>query len=1294
MTTKQKSYELGCRLVTGPRETVVPQAVHESKHLGKMRTQKHKHKNTFTIIQLNVCGISNKKVEISKMLNDTRAHVLLLQESLHQSCNPHISGYTSYPCTCTNCSGILTYIRNDVQGVVENLTQSNPTDIQRITIWFEDNKYNIFNIYNPPANKFDATSIQWTDNKTILCGDFNGHSPRWGYSDRNYTGRSVEELCDSSNLCLLQDAQSTPTLLHRAHKTLYRPDLTIISADLLNKTHFQVLDDVGSDHKPILSKITSGDRKQLDRKPRWNFRKANWENFRTSLDEKLKHQDTSNLTVEELNTVFTTAILDASSTNISRGCRKIYKPFWNKEIEEAVKNRKIARKHLEEAPNLENKIKFNKASAVVKRTTKQAKREKWTNTCANLNLKTDGKKAWALLNNLNNEKGKQNPKPMQTKDELLTCPQKKAKSFNRFFANVNKAHNLNEKDREMIKGLKSKEKSPTANTSLSEEDFSLAELDKALKKLKLRKSPGPDKVHNEMLLQLSRAGKEVLLCLINKTWQTNTIPKAWKNSIIIPILKKDKPSEEMKSYRPISLTSCISKLAERMINNRLYWWLETSGFLNANQAGFRTGQRTEDQLFRLTQKIVDGFQEKMNTTAIFVDLQQAYDRVWRKGLFIKMNSAGIHGKLYRWIKGFLTERTISTKVENRISSKETLEEGLPQGSCLSCTLFLIYINDMPDILQSEKALYADDLAMWYTSKYLPITSNRLNEDLNSLHQYCEKWKLKINSTKTVYTIFTQSPKISKKTLNLKIGNEQLQKEDNPSYLGVELDHRLTLQKHTQNIQQKCTKRLKLVKRLASTTWGADKNTLRQLYLGYVRSAMEYCLPLQSISSKSAQNTIDKIQHQAIRHISGGMKSTPIAACEIHTNIEPLDLRREASVVEMVERYKRLDNHHPNKQLIDKWESRTRLKKKSTLHVAQELEMKYHLPQHREQIKTVDRTPPNKTLLSPIIKCSLIQPNTDKRSDAKQLHTIAEETIQQYPNTWIHVYTDGSAHKGTYNAGYGALFTLPDNTTEELYNPCGTYSSNHEAEAVAIEASLRHLSNTFNIFPDKTKNVVIFSDSKSTLDTLDSKNYSSSTINSLAWEIHHFLGDHQITLVLQWIPGHSNIQGNECADLLAKKGTSLPQPNPSCSQQTAKQIIKSNKNEEWLNRWALGNTGRRIFPYMAKPLKNDNINHLTRHQQVIIFRLRTQHTILNDHLSKITSNTEPTCPLCQHPNETVHHHLFECKPLQDLRKSLLPPNPDLHNTLYTNTKQLRNTCNFFVMANNRRANAQVVTGSDK
>ena len=107
-------------------------------------------------------------------------------------------------------------------------------------------------------------------------------------------------------------------------------------------------------------------------------------------------------------------------------------------------------------------------------------------------------------------------------------------------------------------------------------------------------------LHNEMLKHLGSTGKQVVLKLINKSWTTGQLPKAWKIAII-------KPAEETGSYRPISLTSCLGKLAERMTNARLYWWLETNKIIDVHQSGFRAGQRTEDLLFRITQKIIDGF---------------------------------------------------------------------------------------------------------------------------------------------------------------------------------------------------------------------------------------------------------------------------------------------------------------------------------------------------------------------------------------------------------------------------------------------------------------------------------------------------------------------------------------------------------------------------------------------------------------------------------------------------------------------------------------------------------------
>ena len=115
-------------------------------------------------------------------------------------------------------------------------------------------------------------------------------------------------------------------------------------------------------------------------------------------------------------------------------------------------------------------------------------------------------------------------------------------------------------------------------------------------------------------------GRKVILAFLNLTWNEGLLPSSWKTAIIKPIFKKGKQAEELKSYRPISFSSSLGKLAERIINQRLYWYLEANKILSTAQAGFRNGHRTEDQLFRLSQRIIDGFHAKKSTTAVFVDL--------------------------------------------------------------------------------------------------------------------------------------------------------------------------------------------------------------------------------------------------------------------------------------------------------------------------------------------------------------------------------------------------------------------------------------------------------------------------------------------------------------------------------------------------------------------------------------------------------------------------------------------------------------------------------------------------
>ena len=331
------------------------------------------------ILQANVCGLDKKKTHLAKLMNDKKVHIALLQETLHSSCDTLITGYTAFPCECQGCRGIITYIRNDIQGEVEHLNW-HPTDAQKTTLWYGNNKITIYNTYCPPSSTLNFLDQSTCFKKTVISGDLNGHSPLWGYADLDNTGKKIEELCESSNLILLQDENSPKTLLHRRHGTLHRPDLTLVSADIENHCTEEILECISSDHLPVLTKINIVKHKQKKRRTRWNFKKADWDLFRKITEENIVTENQNNKSIDDTNDELTSIILDAAKKSIPRGCRANFRPFWNEKLQKATETKTQARREYEkDTSNLEKKVKYNKAVAIAKLVTKEAKKEAWKN---------------------------------------------------------------------------------------------------------------------------------------------------------------------------------------------------------------------------------------------------------------------------------------------------------------------------------------------------------------------------------------------------------------------------------------------------------------------------------------------------------------------------------------------------------------------------------------------------------------------------------------------------------------------------------------------------------------------------------------------------------------------------------------------------------------------------------------------------------------------------------------------------------------------------------------------------
>ncbi|GFX03683.1 probable RNA-directed DNA polymerase from transposon BS [Trichonephila clavipes] len=288
---------------------------------------------------------------------------------------------------------------------------------------------------------------------------------------------------------------------------------------------------------------------------------------------------------------------------------------------------------------------------------------------------------------------------------------------------------------------------------------SISELREAVGHIRCAKSPGPDNFHPEFLKHLGCNALSVLLTLYNHSWKYG-VPAIWKKAIVVSIPKKNKPLDDLNSYRPISLTSILSKVMERMISSRHDWYIETNNLLTSSQAGFKKCQSTNQQVVFLGQSIKDALDQKHSALALFVDFEAAFDKVWRLKCIQKLQTLGVCNNMLMWIRNFISQRFSAVRFGNAISSFKQSETGLPQGTVISPILFNIFINDLPDLLASDgltnTALFADDLAIWCSTPKRDQSklNTILNLTLERLHLWCIENNMTVNLKKTTCQFFT------------------------------------------------------------------------------------------------------------------------------------------------------------------------------------------------------------------------------------------------------------------------------------------------------------------------------------------------------------------------------------------------------------------------------------------------------------------------------------------------------------------------------------------------------------
>jgi len=261
--------------------------------------------------------------------------------------------------------------------------------------------------------------------------------------------------------------------------------------------------------------------------------------------------------------------------------------------------------------------------------------------------------------------------------------------------------------------------------------------------------------------------------------------------------------------------------------------------LPKQQAGFHLGRLCCEQVKAITIFIESGFQKKLKTAAVFIDLTAAYDTVWREGLLLKFSKIIPCSKLNKLLNTVLINRIIRVHIKDSQSSWRNINNGLPQGFILAPILFNLHIYDIPENLLSHRFQYADDTALAVQNTDFKTCEDKLNEDLNTLLKYYKMWKLKPNPSKTDSIMFHL--RLANQKLNINLDEIQVRHNIALKYLGVNLDRSrsLTYIVHLERIALKLSTRNNIITELAGTGWGANANYLRTATLAFVYSTATF-----------------------------------------------------------------------------------------------------------------------------------------------------------------------------------------------------------------------------------------------------------------------------------------------------------------------------------------------------------------------------------------------------------------------------------------------------------------------
>ena len=406
---------------------------------------------------------------------------------------------------------------------------------------------------------------------------------------------------------------------------------------------------------------------------------------------------------------------------------------------------------------------------------------------------------------------------------------------------------------------------------------------KIVKKLRSNTAPGPDGITALFLKNIIAHIADPLSKVYNRSLQEGNLPHDWKKALIIPLYKKG-DAQLTTQYRPVSLTSVICKILERIIRSQLLNYLLQNDIIPKEQHGFLPKKSTVTNLLHCLNNWTDNFDKRFSTNIIYLDYSKCFDKVCHNKLIYKLRTYGIIDCALKWIENFLKERVQQVKVNENISHATGVKSGVPQGTVLGPILFLCYSADLANVvLHSKISMYADD-----TKLYKCIRNENdcrlLQEDLNRVAQWANMWQMDLNPDKTRLLV------IGNQNVNFEymLDNEIIETVNFINDIGVTIQSNLKFTMHCVNIVKKA---YFVIHKIFSIFKNHDYHFYLKMYLCYVRPLLEYSSQVWSPALQCNIDKVERVQRYYTRRILKHVNMSYEQRLEF-LSIEKLETRRK------------------------------------------------------------------------------------------------------------------------------------------------------------------------------------------------------------------------------------------------------------------------------------------------------------------------------------------------------------------------------------------------------------------